>query len=639
MAAENRRPANQDGTDGHEGAPKAVPPSRTPAEQPSKQPDARGRRKPPAKRPTARRSPKEPAPADPTVALRALRLPDPDSVPRTPLGAYPPGVPLGYEYPLVPLTRFLDDAAGDFPETAALGFMGTELSYGRLLDHVDRLAGALQELGLGRGDRIALLLPNCPQHVIALFAIWRIGATAVEVDPDEDVDELGRRLSETQVRALVFLDPVYEKLERVLGFLPTVAHLIGTGLQDYLPFAKRVLFPLTNRRDGAYARVAGDSGVLRFTDLIKRSSPVFIEVAIDPVQDVAAILYTSGTTGEPKGVMLTHLNLVANAFQARLWIPDIQSGRERILCLVPFSSAWGFTGSLGVGMLSGVTFILVPEFDRGAVLKIIDGQQPSLCTATPSMLAELVEGPDISKFDLSSLRACQSVGGPLSSDLVDLVEELTGGKLRETYGLVEAGPFTHANPIYGMSKSGSIGLPMPDTVCLVVDQHEPSRPVAPGQPGELAIHGPQVMSGYVNRASDTAVALRDGWLLTGDIVVVDEDGYYHLVDQKHEVISRAGRDVYPRDVEAVLARHPKVARAVVAGIPEFAGGEMLKAYVVLHPGEIATSGEIDDFCRAQLAPYQVPERYEFRAFLPSAPPGRPMREALIGEELSQLGRS
>ncbi len=638
MAAENRRPPHQDGTDGDEGTPKAVPPSHTPSEQADTRGQKKTSRNPAAKRPATRRSPQKPASADPTVALGALRLPDPGSVPRTSLDAYPPGVPLGYEYPLVPLTRFLDDAAGDFPETAALGFMGTELSYGKLLDHVDRLAGALQELGLGRRDRIALLLPNCPQHIIALFAIWRIGATVVDVDPDEDVDELGRRLSETQVRALVFLDPVYEKLERVLGFLPTVEHLIGTGLQDYLPFAKKVLFPLFKRRD-LRERAAGDGRLLRFTDLIKRSSPVFIEVAIDPVQDVAAVLYTSGKTGEPKGVMLTHLNLVANAFQARLWIPDIQSGRERVLCLVPFSSAWGLTGSLGVGMLSGVTFTLVPEFDRGAVLKIIDGQQPSLCVATPSMLAELVEGPDVSKFDLSSLRVCQSVGGPLSPDLIDLVEELTGGKLRETYGLVEAGPFTHANPIYGMSKSGSIGLPMPDTICLVVDQHEPSRPVPPGQPGELAIHGPQVMSGYVNRASDTAVALRDGWLLTGDIVVVDEDGYYHLVDQKHEVISRAGRDVHPRDVEAVLAGHPKVARVVVAGIPEFAGGEMLKAYVVLQPGEIATSGEIDDFCRAQLAPYQVPERYEFRAFLPSAPPGRPMREALIAEELAQLGRS
>jgi long-chain acyl-CoA synthetase len=281
--------------------------------------------------------------------------------------------------------------------------------------------------------------------------------------------------------------------------------------------------------------------------------------------------------------------------------------------------------------------VLVSEFNRDLVLKAIDSQQPSLCVSTPSMLAELVEGPDVTKFDWSSLRVCLSCGERLPTDVADQVEELTGGKLREAYGLTEAGPFTHANPIYGMEKSGSLGLPITDTVCMVVDQREPTRPVLVGQPGELAIHGPQVMQGYLGRASDTALVLRDGWLLTGDIVVVDEDGYFHHVDQKRDVIRRGDREVSPIDVEAVLMRHPKVAKAAVAGIPDFAGGEMLKAYVVLHDDEIATSGEIDAFCRQELAPYQLPQRYEFRAFLPQTLPGKPMREALIAEELAQLG--
>ncbi|MGH8906312.1 MAG: AMP-binding protein [Egibacteraceae bacterium] len=569
-----------------------------------------------------------------TLAMRPGRMPEPLSVPRPWLGSYPPGVPPSYEYPLVPLVRFLDDAAQDFPDATAVEFRGLELSYRKLLDQVDRLASALQALELGRGDRIALMLTNCPQHVIALFAVLRIGAVAVEIDMDTDGEELRRQLAESEARAVIFLDPAYERLERLLERLPAVEHLIGTGLGDYLPRAKRALFPLTGRRDGSYVRISNGGRMLRLLDLIKRSAPVYVHSEIDPTREVAAILYTRGQAGERKGVMLTHLNLVANAFQMRLWIPDIQAGRERILCPVPFSSAWALVACLGVGTLSAATFVLVSQFDRDLVRKTIDGQQPSLCVATPAMFAELVEGSGTARFDLSSLRVSLSCGEPLPREVVDRFEELTGGKLRETYGLTEAGPFTHASPVYGMVKSGSVGLPLTDTVCAVIDRRDPTRRVAPGQPGELAVHGPQVMRGYVGGVSEAPPVLKDGWLLTGDIVVVDEDGYFHFVDQKREVIRAGDAEVCPADVEAVLARHPKVAKAVVVGIPDFTGGEMVKAYLVLHDGEIATAGEIAEFCRQELAPHQLPQRYEFRAFLPQTPPGKPMREALIADELA-----
>ncbi len=443
---------------------------------------------------TTRRPATRSAPAtelDATVALRPLRMPDPRSVQRSWLRSYPLGVPQTYEYPLVALTRFLDDAAQDFPETTAVEFGGLELSYQQLLDQVDRLAAAFQSLGLTRG-RIALLLPNCPQHLIAMFAGLRIGATVVEIDPLQHTEDLGRQLAETAVQAIVFLDPYFSKLDQLKGRLPAVERLIATGIQDYLPFPRNLLFPLTGWKDGSYARIPASEGVLRFADLVKRSAPVFIQVETDPARDLAVILFTNGN-GERKPVCLTHVNLVANAFQGRLWIPDVQAGRERILCTVPFSHAFGFTVCATVGVLSAGTFVIVPKADPQSVLKAIAEQRPTLFPALPSLYQEIVYCADVSRHDLSSLRACLSGGGPLAPNVAARFEQLTGGKLRSSYGLTETGSLTHANPMYGNARPGSIGLPLTDTVCAVVDRSNPTRLVGPGQEGELAICGPQVM--------------------------------------------------------------------------------------------------------------------------------------------------
>lgn len=592
----------------------------------------------PAKRAT--RSPNNSALAtelDATMALRPPRMPDPGSAQRPWLRSYPLGVPETYEYPLVPLTRFLDDAAQDFPEITAVEFGGLELSYQQLLDQVDRLAAAFQALRLTRG-RIALMLPSCPQHLIAMFAALRVGATVVEIDPLQETEDLGRQLAETSVQGIVFLDPYFSKLEQLKGQLPAVEHLIATGIQDYLPFPRNLLFPLTGWKDGSYARIPMCEGVLRFADLVKRSAPVFIQVEVDPARDLAAILFTAGSgsgSGEGKPVCFTHVNLVANAFQGRLWIPDVQAGRERILCTVPFSHAFGFTMCVTVGVLSAGTFVIIPRTDPPTVLRTIAEQRPTLFPAFPSLYQDLVYNADVQRYDLSSLRACLSGGGPLAPNVAARFEQMTSGKLRSSYGVAEAGLLTHANPMYGHAKLGSIGLPVTDTVCAVVDQRSPGRLAAPGQEGELAICGPQVMQGYWNRPSDTAAVLRDGWLLTGDIVEMDEDGYFHLVEKKQDAIKASGLQVVPHAVEAALCRHPKVAKAAVAGIPELRGGEFVKAYIVLKEGEIATVDEIDAYCQRELAAHEVPQRYEFRAFLPQTPPGKPMREALVAEELSQ----
>lgn len=597
-------------------------------------------KKPTAKRP-AKTTPKRPAASPPQApepsATGARRPPrrmlDPRSAPRPWLRSYPLGVPETYAYPLVPLTRFLDDAAQDFPDATAVEFGGLELSYQQLLDQVDRLAAAFQSLGLTRG-RIALMLPNCPQHLIVMFAALRIGATIVEIDPLQDTEDLARQLGETAAQAVVFLDPYFSKLDQLRGRLPNLERLIATGVQDYLPFPRNLLFQLTGWKDGSYVRIPLSEGVFRLSDLVKRSVPVFIQVEIDPTHDLAAILFTRGGD-ERKPVCLTHINLVANAFQGRLWIPDVQAGRERILCTVPFCDAFGFTMCVAVGVLSAATFVVVPNTDPQTVLQAITDQQPTLFPAYPSLYQELVHGAGLRRYDLSSLRACLSGGGPLAATVAAQFEQLTGGKLRASYGLTEASPLTHANPMYGQARPGSIGLPVTDTICAIVDRSDPARVIGPGQEGELVVCGPQVMKGYVDRPQETAAVLRDGWLLTGDIAEMDEDGYVHLIDRKHDAIKSGEQQVIPGVVEAALSRHPKVAKVAVAGIPELRGGEIVKAYIVLRDGEMATVDEINRYCQHELAAHEVPQRYEFRAFLPQTPPGKPMREALIAEELTQ----
>jgi long-chain acyl-CoA synthetase len=559
-------------------------------------------------------------------------MPRPDEVPRPWLASYPPAVPETYSYPLVPLTRLLDDAAQDLPMTPAVEFLGYSLTYRELLDRIDRLAVALGKLGVGKGDRVGVILPNCPQHVIAIFAILRLGAIVVENNPLYTAEELEHQINDAGCRVLICLDPVYKKLAVLKGRLTSVEHILATGIEDALPFPKNVLFPLKGRRDGSYYKIPESEGVHRLADLIRRSAPTVVQTEVDPQEDVAMLLYTGGTTGVSKGVMLTHFNLVANAFQARLWMPDIQAGRENMLCVMPFFHAYGLTLGLTMGVLSAATLTLLPRFDRDAVLKTIDRRHPTLFPGVPTVYVALNNAPNLRKHDLSSIRACLSGAAPLPVEVAKQFESVTGGKLREGYGLTESSPLTHANPIYGKAKRGSIGLPVTDTICALRDLEDPTKPAAPGEPGELAVTGPQIMKGYWNRPDETAEVLRDGWLLTGEVAQVDEEGYFSIVDRKKDMIIAGGYNIYPRDIEEVLYRHPKVAKAVVAGIPDEYRGETVKAYIVLKDGEEAGEAEIDRFLREHLAAYKVPQRYEFRSDLPETVVGKVLRRILVEEE-------
>ncbi|MBA2529405.1 MAG: AMP-binding protein [Euzebyales bacterium] len=460
-------------------------------------------------------------------------MPDPATVERPWLASYPPGVPHSYPYPEVPVTRLLDDAAKDFPDSVALEFLGATLTYRELGTHVDRFATALCHLGVEKGDRVGVVLPNCPQHVIALFAALRIGAVVTEHNPVGTGEQLEKQVNDAGCKVLVVLDRVYRKVAARQGRLPTVEHVVVTGLADYLPGPRRLLFRLRHRNDEAVRhRIADTEGVKRFTDLVRHNAPTVTQAPLHTRREPAALLYTGGTTGLSKGVTLTHHNLVSNAFQARLWVPDIQAGAENVLCVIPFSHAYGLTACLTLGILSAATLTLLPRFDRAQVLRAIDKRRPTLFPGVPTVFAALSGSPDVDRYDLSSIRVCLSAAAPLPTGAARAIERLTGGKLREGYGLTEASPLTHGNPIYGKSKRGSIGLPVPDTVCVLLDPDDPARPAPPGGPGQLAIAGPQVMAGYDKQPETTAEVLRDGWLLTGDIATVDEDGYFAIVGRK-----------------------------------------------------------------------------------------------------------
>ncbi len=563
-------------------------------------------------------------------------MPDPAQVERTWLASYPPGVPETYPYPEVPLTRLLDDAAKDFPQQVAIEFLGKTMTYKQLLDQVDRFATALRNLGVNKGDRVGIVLPNCPQHVIAIFAALRIGAIVAENNPLYTETELEHQINDAGCKVLVILDPVYQKIGKLKGRLRTVEHVVSTGLQDYLPGAKSKLFALKYRKDpSVYYQIPAGEGVQRFTELIARTPPTATQVDVDPRDDLAMLVYTGGTTGVSKGVMLTHYNLVTNAFQGRLWMPDVQAGRENVLCVMPFFHSYGLTTCLTLGMLSAATLTLLPRFERDTVLKTIDKRKPTLFPGVPTIYVALNGAPNVKKFDLTSIRACLSGAAPLPVEVATTFENLTGGKLREGYGLTETSPITHANPIYGKAKKGHIGLPVTDTVCTLLDLEDPSRPAPPGEPGELAIWGPQVMKGYWNRPDETEQVLKDGWLLTGDIASMDDEGYFAIVDRKKDMIIAGGFNIYPRDIEEVLYTHPKVEKAVVAGIPDEYRGETVKAYIVTKPGQTATEAEIDEFLRGKLAAYKVPKQYEFRSELPETMVGKVLRRKLIEEELAK----
>ncbi|HYF95765.1 MAG TPA: long-chain fatty acid--CoA ligase [Symbiobacteriaceae bacterium] len=546
------------------------------------------------------------------------------------LTRYPEGVRPQLAYPSRPLQSLLDDAAARFPAGTATQFYGGRLTWGEVQRAANAFAAALAAMGVRKGDRVAIMLPNVPQGVIAYYGALKAGAVVVFCNPLYVERELEHQLKDAGAEVLLVLDLLYERVRNVRA-QTALRKVIVTGLRDYMGTALRLLVPLVKRE--LVGKLPPDGDLINFKDLLRRYdgwAPPHVE--IDPERDLAVLQYTGGTTGLSKGAMLTHRNLMANVTQVREWMPGLHDGAERFLTVMPFFHVYGLTVCLNMATLLGATLILVPKFDLKQVLQLIDKQQPTIFPGAPPIYVAINNCSDVGRYNLRSVKACISGAAPLPVEVQATFEQLTGGKLVEGYGLTEASPVTHCTPIYGRRVAGSIGLPLSDTEMKIVDLETGEQELAPGEVGELCIRGPQVMAGYWNRPEETAKVLRDGWLYTGDIARVDKDGYTYIVDRAKDMIIAGGFNIYPREVEEVLYEHPAILEAAVAGLPDEYRGQTVKAYVVLKPGPSLTEDELIGWCRERMAKYKAPTLVEFRESLPKTMIGKVLRRVLLEEE-------
>jgi len=543
--------------------------------------------------------------------------------------SYPEGVREKLDYPNTPLVANLDEAVKKFPNRTATVFMGGLLTYTQLKDNVDRMARALSDRGVKKGDRVGMMLPNSPQMIISFYAALKIGAVAVGINPMYTERELSHQLRDSGAETLIFLDQLAPK---VLKVAPDTAlkRLIATGIKDYLPFPKNILYPIKAKKSGQWADIPPGSGVLEFKKLIKTSSPNPPAVDVRP-EDLAVLQYTGGTTGLSKGAMLTHRNLTANVLQVAEWDTESGEGTETYLCVLPFFHSFGMTICMNSGIYSGSTMVLIPRFDVKMVLESIQKYKVNVFPGTPTIYVAIIAAPNLNKYDLTSIRICVSGGAPLPLEVQLKFQELTGGRLIEGYGLSETSPITHSNRLDSRAE-GSIGLPFPDTMCKIMDSETGETQLSIGEVGELCVKGPQVMKGYWNKPEENEKVLRDGWFYTGDIGHMDERGMTFIVDRKKDLIIAGGYNIYPREVEEVLYEHPKVMEATVAGVKDPYRGETVKAYIVLKEGNTATDKEIIAFCKERLAPYKVPKKIEFKTELPKTMVGKILKRVLVDED-------
>lgn len=537
---------------------------------------------------------------------------------------YPEGVPRQVSIPEVPLYRVLEASALRFPEAVALDFFDFTLSYERLVEQVDRLAASLQELGVQPGERVALMLPNSPQFVIAFFACNKIGAVNVPVNPLYTGLELRHQLADAGAETLIVLERLYPAFHEVRAHVP-VRRLILTGMGDYLPFPKNLIYPLAMRFRGEWPEIPEDAQRYRFKKLIEDSPGIPTPVFVKP-SGTALLQYTGGTSGRPKGVMLSNRNIIANICMLHAWDPELQDGFECFLLVIPFCHVYGLTVGMGLAVASAAKMVILPRFRVKEVLDAIDHHRPTMLPGIPTLYAALAAHPEVEEADLSSLRACISGAAPLPQELKTHFESLTGARLVGGYGLTEASPVSHVNALSGKQVAGSIGLPLPEIDAKVVDEN--GHEVACGDVGELVLRGPTVMQGYWRRPDETREVLKDDWLYTGDLAVCDEDGYFYIHDRKSDLIIASGYNVYPREIEVLLDSHPAVLEAAVVGVPDDYRGETIKAFVALKDAQQVSEDELLALCRQGLAAYKVPSQIEFRESLPKSATGKILKREL-----------
>ena len=548
---------------------------------------------------------------------------------------YDPGVPPHLTYPSGALPELLTQAAEAYPDRPALIYYGRVISYKQLNELVNRFARTLLSFGLGRGSVIGIMLPNLPQAVFGYYGGLKAGATVTPINPLYVEAEIEHQISDAGCETILALDQFFPRIQPLLG-RGRLKRVILTGPDDYLPWLKRMVFPWTSAGRNRPRSATAVPAVHSLRAIMRGSaSPPAVRIAHD---DLALLQYTGGTTGIPKGVELSHRNLLCNTWQCRSWMPSLRPGQETFLAVLPFFHVYGMSACQNLAISVAGTLALLPRFHIAEVLQAITRRQVTVFPGIPAMYSAINNHPHLERYDLRSIRLCISGAGPLHESVQQRFEVLTGARLVEGYGLSEAGPVTHVNPVQADAsrrRRRSIGLPLPDTEAKIMDMEIGVQDVEIGGIGELVIRGPQVMRGYWKREEETRQALRNGWLYTGDLARMDAEGFFYIEDRKKDMIKSGGENVYPQQVEEVLYRHPKVKEAVVVGLPLGLRGEMIKAYIVLKDGQPATAVELLEHCRKDLAKFKVPKRIEFRTELPKTLVGKVLRRVLVEEELKK----
>ena len=552
---------------------------------------------------------------------------------------YDEGVPPGLDFETLPLPAFLKRSAREYGDATALIFQNRRLTYRQLQEEVDRFAAALSGLGVSRGTRVAIQLPNLPQTVIAFYAVLSLGATVVMTNPLYVEREIEHQWNDAGCSVAVTTDFLFAR--RIAGIRPrlSVEHYVIASIPDYLRFPLNLLAPLKLRRakPPLIASVAEGPGVHFMRRLIRTTPASPPRGGIDGIDmdEPAVLQYTGGTTGVPRAAVLTHRNLSCNVQQVAAWFVGAQVGKEVMLGCLPFFHVFGLTVAMNFPVYAAAAIVLMPNpRDIPQMISNIATHRVTLFPGVPAMFNAIVNAPGLEKLDLTSVTSCFSGAAPLPPDVLERFEALTGSKIVEGYGLTETSPVTHANPLNGRRKIGSIGVPFPNTDMKLVGVDDAAADVPSGAQGELLIKGPQVMGGYLNAPDESAAVLTDGWLHTGDVATVDEDGYCFIVGRKKDMIIAGGYNIYPDEVDAVLMAHPAVHESATIGVPDPTRGETVKSFVVVRPGQAVSADDLIAHCRRELAAYKVPRSMEFLDELPKSSALKILRRELREREIA-----
>ena len=550
------------------------------------------------------------------------------------LRKYPKEIDWHAPFPEHSLVKFLDDTVRRFPERPFSDFLGKKMTYRELGDAVSRAAKGFAEIGVKKGVHVGLFLPNTPYYVVCYYAVLKAGGTIVNFNPLYAEQEIRHQIEDSKTTIMVTLDlqALYPGVAKMLG-RTSLKRIVVCRMADILPFPKNLLFPLVKRKE--IAAFPQDEAHVLFSRLVANDGD-FRGPAIEPKKDIAVLQYTGGTTGVPKGAMLTHFNLVANATQCHQWFWMAEEGKDKALAVIPFFHVFAMTSIMNFAIKTGAEIVMLPRFELELLLQTIQRTKPTFFPSVPTLFTAIKNKPDVGKYDLKSIRRCISGGAPLPLEVKNEFEALTGCEIVEGYGLTESSPTAACNPLSGGGKNGSIGIPMPGTSIEIVSLEDPTQVLPQGERGEIVISGPQIMAGYWNKPEETAKVLgADDKLRTGDVGYMDEDGYTFIVDRIKDLILCGGYNVYPRNVEEAIYQHPAVSECVVIGVPDEYRGQTVKAFVVRRAGQSLDDEGLKAFLQDKLSPIERPKYVEFRAALPKTAVGKISRKELVAEEAAK----